>query len=561
MNAIVNARRRRVINSYEDAKADNEIRFLEGDKKATSEYIYQNQKDDAAGIVNEYYNNNRRVVSIMKKTKVGADGLMIELAKQMTTHTDDNFVVNFENVRILTGMSNASWEKDMKEKAPNCFKDKIFHHGQLKHSELRDLENALIIIDELDTGDKNAQVLHLELQAAGVLDVKYMEEKNIRFLFISATMVKELYNLYQWGDLHCLYRMTIPAAYIGHKEFLERGLIQEWYALNTEIAATTWVQSDILGYYGADYRIHLVRANLKTLPFIQSACSSNGVECRNHTSSDRIEEDIFRDLFEKPLQRHVVLVVKGFFRRANLIPNEWKLRIGATHEIYKSKTQVDYNVEIQAFPGRMSGYWRDIIENGHKTGPHRTSIEAVRQYELVYENPFGNNSYQTAGFKKKNGRVTLSTPVFVTPSNISGLQAGPAPTGSEVQIDNKKTVPIVLPMENTEINRIHALTTSQKRKALIAILKAHIVANPTPRLPATMAACLDGFEVGQITRPDTENSRKKSIDDPVRAAQENRPYSVNVKEAHKDKDSWQATFDDRENRVIFMIYCAPLSAP
>ena len=110
MNAIVNARRRRVINSYEDAKADNEIRFLEGDKKATSEYIYQNQKDDAAGIVNEYYNNNRRVVSIMKKTKVGADGLMIELAKQMTTHTDDNFVVNFENVRILTGMSNASWE-------------------------------------------------------------------------------------------------------------------------------------------------------------------------------------------------------------------------------------------------------------------------------------------------------------------------------------------------------------------------------------------------------------------------------------------------------------------
>jgi hypothetical protein len=76
-----------------------------------------------------------------------------------------------------------------------------------------------------------------------------------------------------------------------------------------------------------------------------------------------------------------------------------------------------------------------------------------------------------------------------------------------------------------------------------------------------MAACLDGFEVGQITRPDTENSRKKSIDDPVRAAQENRPYSVNVKEAHKDKDSWQATFDDRENRVIFMIYCAPLSAP
>jgi hypothetical protein len=62
---------------------------------------------------------------------VGADGLMIENAKLLTTHIDDKFVVNPSNVMIITGMSNAGWEKDMIDKAPNCFKYKIFHHGKL----------------------------------------------------------------------------------------------------------------------------------------------------------------------------------------------------------------------------------------------------------------------------------------------------------------------------------------------------------------------------------------------------------------------------------------------
>ena len=120
-----------VMTSYNAAEAENRVQFIKGNKKATSEYIYENQKIDALNIVNEFYIEKRRVVSITKKTKVGADGLMIQVAKLMTTHPDDDFMVNPENVRILTGMSNVSWEKDMKDKAPGCQKEKIFHHGQL----------------------------------------------------------------------------------------------------------------------------------------------------------------------------------------------------------------------------------------------------------------------------------------------------------------------------------------------------------------------------------------------------------------------------------------------
>jgi hypothetical protein len=433
---IIAARRQSVIQAYNSAQAENYLLFLEGDEKATSEYIYDNQKKDAIEIVLEFEKNDRRVISITKKTKVGMDGLMIEVAKLMTTHPDDSFVVDPAKVRIITGMSNAGWEKDMKDKAPNCFKDKIFHHGQLPKSDLNNLQNALIIIDEIDTGDKAGQVLHSTLKEAGVLDAKHMVKNNNRFIFASATMIKELYDLYRWGDLHKWHKMSIPDNYIGHIEFLQKEIIKEFYPLDTEETAEKWIQEDIIDNYGEDFRVHIVRlttnGKLKNSTILQNACIRKGVVFRNHTSTDKMTPEETRELFKESLKSHIVLGVKGFFRRANLIPNKWKLRIGATHELCTKG--IDYNVQIQGLPGRMTGYWRDVIESGHKTGPHRTSIKAIEDYENVFNNPFGLNSYQTSGFKKKNGRVNAK-PTMISPQYISGLVAIDLPTISDDSID------------------------------------------------------------------------------------------------------------------------------
>jgi hypothetical protein len=432
---LISARREDVIQGYNSAKATNHRLFLEGDEKATSEYIYPNQIQDANKIVDMFYKDKRRVISITKKTKVGADGLMIEITKLLTTHNDDNFVVNAANVRILTGMSNASWEKAMIDKAPNCFKDKIFHHGKLSKADLKNMQNSLIIIDEIDTGDKEYQVLHTTLKEAEILDVKHMEENNNRFVFISATMIKELYDLYTWGELHAHYKMTIPDSYIGHKDFLDRGVIEEFYDLSSKDNADKWIQEDILNNYGHnDLRVHLVRVNAKTVNVLQNACIRRGIAFRNHTSADRITEDEIKVYFKEPLTQHIVLAVKGFFRRANLIPNRWKLRIGATHELYTKI--VDNNVQIQGLPGRMSGYWRDDIEKGHRTGPHRTSIKAIEEYEKIYEDPFGNNSYQTTGLKKDKGKVQKGS-TMLSAHNIPNLEAIGLPAVEEEKVDSK----------------------------------------------------------------------------------------------------------------------------
>jgi len=430
--SIINSNRKLVQTAYDLAVTKNENLYAKGNEKGTEQYIFPNQEADAKAIVKEFCENGRRVISITKKTKVGMDGLMIMIAVLMATYTDPAFIVNFENIRIITGMSNVGWQDDMKSKSPECFKDRIFHHGQLQNANLTNLTNGLIIIDEIDTGDKEKQVLHTALKDAEVLNVENMEANNNRFIFASATMIKELYQLYSWGDLHKLYNMTIPANYIGHKEFLDMDIIQEFYRMDTPEEADRWIQEDIFDNYDSDYRVHIARVTHKTEAILQDACIRKKVKFYSDDSKAPLSPEDIQKIYISPLEKHVVIGVKGFLRRANLIPNKRKLRIGATHELWTKK--VDNNVQIQGLPGRMTGYWKDVIEAGHKTGPHRTSVKAIEEYEEVYKNPFGKNNYQSAGFKKKKGKVS-SEPTMVSAKNIVGLVPVAPPTVAEEVVD------------------------------------------------------------------------------------------------------------------------------
>jgi len=542
---LMSARREEVLQSYRSAEVTNRRLYLEGDTNATEEYIFSNQREDANNIVDMFYQDrNRRVVSIQKKTKVGADGLMLEVAKLMATHIDDEFVINSKNIRILTGMSNVKWEKDMIQKAPSCFKDRIFHHGKLSKTEMSNISNALVCIDEVDNGDKEYQRLHTTLKESGILDVRSMIENNNRFVFISATMIRELYDLYRWGDeLHKIYKMTIPPSYIGHKDFLEKGIIKEFYSLSSKESAEKWAREDILENYGDDFRIHIVRGNGKSHAHIQDACIRNGIDFRDHTSNDRIPETVLKNIFENKIQKHIVVCVKGLLRRANLIPNLWKLRIGATHELYTRK--VDNSVQIQGFPGRMSGYWRDVIESGHKTGPHRTSVKAIEQYENIYNDPFGNNSYQSAGFKKYGVGKVVAEPTMLTSKHIENLEARNLPSD-----EDSKTIPIVLnitPSEYASISKINKKWDFRKIASIIQKYRPEII----PKLERIEQ---DGGR-DQIVEP-TEKTYSIYIQEFVDAMNNNTPHNHtgNITKKDKLKDTFQVYLDKLGHRIIISIY-------
>ena len=530
-HSILDLNREIVLNDYQSATKKNKELFITGDVKASSEYIFPNQKEDATIICNKFYETPIRVISIVKRTKVGMDGLMIEIAKNMTTHPDNNFVLHRNNIFFITAMSNISWEDDMKDKIPSCFKDNVYHHGKLQRlkTKLRNIKNAIIINDEIDSGDKEDQKLHLILKESGILDMKYMEENNIRFVFVSATMINELRDLYKWGNKHYTHYMTIPDNYIGHKEFLELSIIQEYYPINDDETAEKWVQEDILQNYVLDYRVHIVRTDEKNKDFIFNACIRNNIDFKNHTSDDRISYEDLSDIFNN-ISTHLVIAVKGFYRRANLIPNEWKKKIGATHERYVKK--YDTNVQVQGLPGRMSGYWKQELLNGHKTGPHRTSIDAINEYEEFYKNPFGKIKYSTTGSKK----------LFVNPKNIQNLE-----TINQIDTTNKR-IPIIIHVNETDI-----IFTTNKRKEKIEYVLSILNNNETY---TKLFNFINNPQVvcAQISQPNTNSSYKKHITDVVNASITNTPYSVDLVEKYKDKNNWQLFIDNREKRLCFVIW-------
>ena len=528
---LLDLNRNMVLNDYQNAIIKNKKLFIKGDIKANSEYIFDNQKQDASTICKMFYEENKRVISILKRTKVGMDGLMIEIAKNMATHPDNNFCLLMENIFFITGMSNKSWEDDMKDKIPTCFKENVYHHGKLQGLKMKisNIKNAIIIIDEIDTGDKEDQKLHSILKDSNVLDIKYMEDNNIRFIFVSATMINELRNLYKWGDKHYIHQMTIPDTYIGHNEFLELGIIQEFYPIEDDTSADKWVQEDILQKYEADFRVHIIRTDEKNKDFIHNACIRNGIDFKNHTSNEKIEHDELTVIFNN-IVKHVVIAVKGFYRRANLIPNEWKKKIGATHEKYVRK--FDTNVQVQGLPGRMTGYWKTDIINGHKTGPHRTSIQAINQYETFYNDPFTTMKYNTSSSSNK---------LFVNPKNIKNIEVL-SPTTC-------KYIPIVIDglNENDEI-----FTLTKKKDKIFWILtkikndptydKLHdFILNPN-------VSCL------QISTPKSKMSYKKHITDIVNASCNDAQYIIDLDETKKDKCNWQMFVDDKLYRLCFVLW-------
>lgn len=551
------AQRATVYASYDAAVAENNERFANGDPKATSEYIYENQKQDAEKIINLLV-KGVYAVSISKKTKVGMDGLMIEIAKLALTHPDDNFILDRKNSFILTGMSCIAWETDMKDKSPSFLKNNIYHHGQLKNAPLKNLKKALIQVDEFDTATKEFLRLHNILSDAGLLNINYIKENDIRFIFASATLIKELYQLDQWGDLHAHYKMTIPASYIGHKDFLYLGIIQPWYPLTNLASAEKWVTEDIVQNYGLDYRVNLVRTNNKNEDYVETACKKHKIKFIEHNSEDRLSAEDEEKLFVAQLDSHVVLAVKGFYRRAVLIPNQYKIRIGATHELYKPNDRVDYNTEIQAKPGRMSGYWRNIILNNdgeiiHKTGPHRTSIAAIECYEEVYNNPFGLNSFQTSTFKKKNGVVKKAKPSLISSMHVVGLEENAIiPYRVADDPHNPQTVPFVFVVTPEQYATIVRIANSNKwdNESI-----HNIIAIYNPSLVNELNRIKDAGGEDQTVEPnETATTYNVYITEFVKAFQGKYRRFHQGNNENKFIDKSQIYLDKKEKRIIVSIY-------
>jgi hypothetical protein len=359
---------------------------------SSEEYVYSNQKSAAATVTHLILIENKRLITIIKRTKSGANGFIFDLWRRLATHPDDTKVIPYKNIYILTGMSNKSWDTTMKTDCPHIMKPNIKHRNQMKKivDKIKTTKNVVLIIDEFDVANGKNQTIYKTLENAGILDIEFMEKNNISIVGISATIYRELKQMKEWGkNLATHVTLEVGENYVGYEQQLP--YIREWYPVKTLKDARRWVKEDIVEYFAeGDYRVSKIRVNTAKSSkggerAIKKACGEAGICCYQDNSKERISPEekmkIFTELTKK---QHVVLMVKGFERRAEFWPTPWKLKTGALHDRY-AKNPCG-NVVGQSFPGRMSGYWGSEFES-HKCGIIRTSVHLIENYIRFYNDP------------------------------------------------------------------------------------------------------------------------------------------------------------------------------
>lgn len=372
-----NKKRGIVYKSYDSKKEVLEDKHF---NDASWKYIYDNQKLDANKILELFIKKNLIGVGVRKLVKVGATGLITYIFKLFGEHQHDYFGVNPENMLCLTGFNSTKWEEDMKASLPSFMTNNIYHHGKLKRIQerLKTIRNGLIIIDELDVGSRQKSVLHKLLKSSGLWNVENIKERNVRFVFISASGLSEFAEFENWGSHYEKISMTIPEEYSGIKYFLSKGLYKPNYPVKTEKDVTRWIREDILPY-GTDYRLHEIRIDTKSkklVSIIKHCCSNYNIHVVLHTS--KTNQDYIKLVNElKTKNRHIVVILKELNFRAVLYPLSVKLKIGARMGRFSKTPSMDTTAQNQ----RMCGYGlKPYFEKKYKFGPFRENELSIIEY-------------------------------------------------------------------------------------------------------------------------------------------------------------------------------------
>ena len=194
----------------------------------------------------------------------------------------------------------------------------------------------------------------------------------------------------------------------------------------------------------------------------------------------------------------------------------------------------------------MSGYWRDVIEGGHKTGPHRTSINAIEEYENAYENPFGANDYQCAGFKKKKGKV-FAKPTMLAAKNIPNLIPVNFPV-VEDNFDPCASIPIVIDISENIFKTIKQVGNTWDIDTIHSIIRDSNI---------DIFNEIKNMDKIQVSQPESDKSYEKYITDFIKKSEQKIKYKI-LQPKQKDetfkKDSYQIYLDNRNYNIIISIY-------
>jgi len=397
----------------------NELEIL---KLTGKSVIFENQEIIASRVVTAF--KNRKIINIMvvSKTQSGKTGSMCATIKQYLEDTSN--LIPIENIYIITGLSSCEWKEQTKERMPESIQTRVFHRCELPNTfvdEIKDKQNILIIMDEIQVAAKKGQTIYKTFKNAGLLNKSKLYENDIKILEYTATPDGTIYDLMKWNDASTKILADVGDGYISSYNLLQIGRVKQYKELcgydketgDEEVFENIEeIKNDIDNYVNSLY--HIIRTKNGpeqelTIQNFKQIFNTNNYDFIKYDRESEIE-DINKTLIMQP-ERHTFIFIKEMLRCAKTLKKKY---IGILYDRY-SKNPDDTTI-IQGLVGRDTGYDNNGISICY------TNIDSINRYEELWQSNFEDKTikWNSKTTKYTNG-ILSGKNTFNDPKDYDGF--------------------------------------------------------------------------------------------------------------------------------------------
>lgn len=290
--------------------------------------IHDTQKVKADEVIRAF--DTASLVTFIAPPQWGKTGVAIQVI----------LLKNPSSLFVITGMSDTDWVKQTKDRLPENLRDRVYHRNRLGKmiETLSTARDALVVIDECHYGSRAEQTMNRCFKRAGIWDIAFLIERNIKILCISATPVNVLMDGLAWGERHAIVIGHVTEAYTGFHTLLAENRIRP-----IDIAEDFFdTMIDGIDIRWKTPRWHIIRASKKVRPHLEK----RGMFILHHTSASRIGN--IDDLLSAAPPVHTFILIKQFWRAAKTLNDKY---IGICFDMSRDCTNT-----AQGLGGRLLGF-------------------------------------------------------------------------------------------------------------------------------------------------------------------------------------------------------------
>lgn len=383
------------------------------DKKNT---LYDNQIY-TANIINKFLNNPEIItISVYSRTQAGKTGCMTSLIQQ---YVNEN-LIPIENIFVISGISDKEWKKDTIDRMPDILASNILHRQNINKEfveKIRNKENILLIMDEIQIASKKNQTIHLTFKECGFYDLDYLCKNNIKIIQFSATPDGNIIDLNDWNKHSKKIFLQAGKGYVGTLDYIHQNRIFQYKTLEN-IENVNELIPIIESYEEPMYHLirvyHFNKKINKQKEVIDNFKKVFRDKCIYNVDflSKNKKTPINTVLMKKP-DKHTFIFYCEILRCAK---TQYKQYIGISYE--RISNTISCSSIVQGAIGRLTGY----DDNGKSIC--YTDIESILQYEKLLDNNMDYSNIEwktnTTVFNKRLNK-TISTGTFNSAKHIKQL--------------------------------------------------------------------------------------------------------------------------------------------